>query len=74
MSADPVYVMHKAVEDVLVDFRDRRIGTLGAANGLVIREADGTESAIVRMSTRDAMTIALAALQSAGWQPPESER
>lgn len=54
-----LYLAHKAVEDALVAARDNRTSLAGWANGLVIREADGTESGIVRLSTRHALQIAL---------------
>ncbi len=50
---------HKAVEDVLIDFRDRRIGVLGPANGFVVREKDGTDSPIMRLGTRDGLRIGI---------------
>jgi hypothetical protein len=55
-------VGRKAVEDVLVDFRDSRISLLGRGNGLVIRERDGRESAAIRLGTEDALRIALQAI------------
>ena len=50
--------IHQAIEDALVDLRDNRTSVLNAANGLVIREADGGDSAVVRMTVRDAAWIA----------------
>lgn len=52
---------HLAVEDVLIDFRDRRISVMGPANGFVVREADGTESSIMRLGTRQGLKIAIEA-------------
>jgi hypothetical protein len=54
--------MHLAVEDVLVDLRDERIGVINRANGFVIKERDGSPSGIMRLGTRDGLRIALAAL------------
>lgn len=53
---------HKAIEDVLVEWRDERISTPFCGNGLVIREQDGRSSSIIRMSTREALTIGLKAI------------
>lgn len=52
---------HKAIEDVLIDFRDRRIGMLSPANGFVVREHDGTDSSIIRLGTRDGLRIGIRA-------------
>lgn len=50
----------KAVEDVLVDFRDSRISVMGG-NGFVIREKDGTDSHIMRLRTADGLAIGIKA-------------
>jgi hypothetical protein len=52
---------HKAVEDVLIEFRGARIGVLGPANGFVVREYDGTDSPIMRLGTRDGLRIGIKA-------------
>lgn len=56
-------VARKAIEDVLVDFRDSRISLI-RGNGLVVRESDGTESHIIRLGPEDAMRIGLKAITS----------
>lgn len=48
-----------AIEDKLVERRDARIGIAGRGNGLVIREYDGTDSSIIRMTTPEAIILAL---------------
>lgn len=53
-------IARRSVEDILVEFRDRRSSTT-SGNGLVIREADGTPSSTVRLSTRDALQIGITA-------------
>jgi hypothetical protein len=50
-----------AVEDVLIDYRDRRISMLGAANGFVVNERDGSPSEVMRLRTRDGLRIAIRA-------------
>lgn len=52
---------HLAVENVLVDFRDRRISSFTARNGLVIREYDGTVSDVIRLGTREGLEIGIRA-------------
>jgi hypothetical protein len=54
-------VAHKAIEDALVDFRDRRISVLDRGNGFVIRERDGRRSDIMRLGTREGLRIGLKA-------------
>ena len=55
-------VGRKAVEDVLVDFRDSRISQFLRGNGLVIKEKDGKDSSIIRLGTEDAISIGLKAI------------
>jgi len=52
----------KAVEDVLVDFRNSRIGLVGRGNGLVVAETNGKPSHIIRLTTESAIQIALEAI------------
>jgi hypothetical protein len=63
---DTLKAVHLAIEDQLIDMRDSRMfmgygGSL-PANGLVVREADGSPSEIIRMGTRHAITAILRAL------------
>lgn len=51
----------KAIEDVLIEFRDSRIGQL-RNNGLVIKEYDGTDSHIIRLGPEDALRIGIKAM------------
>lgn len=51
----------KAVEDELIDFRDRGIFVL-RNNGLCIRNKDGTDSSIIRFGFEYGMQIALEAI------------
>lgn len=48
-----------AVEDVLIEFRDARIGILGRHNGLVVYEKDGTPSDIIRLTIEDSLKIGM---------------
>jgi hypothetical protein len=52
---------HLAVEDELVEMRDARMFVLGPANGLIIKERDGSWSDVMRLGTRDALRIGIAA-------------
>jgi hypothetical protein len=58
-------VARKAVEDVLVEFRDRRISVLNCGNGFVVREPDGQDSSVMRLPTRDGLRIGIKAYLSA---------
>lgn len=60
-SPELLEVGRKAVEDVLVDFRDNRISMI-RGNGLVIREKDGQDSHIIRIGPEDALRIGLKAI------------
>lgn len=55
-------VGRKAVEDLLVEFRDNGIGVLGRNNGLIIRHRDGTESGTIRFGPETAIRTALLAI------------
>jgi hypothetical protein len=60
--ANLLNVAHKAIEDVLVEWRDLRLSTPLAANGLVIKEKDGTPSNQIRMTPEEAMRVGLNAI------------
>lgn len=55
----------KAVESVLVEFRDSRISVPMRGNGFVIREKDGKDSPIMRLSTADGLRIGIKAYLAA---------
>ena len=55
-------VGRKAVEDVLVDFRNTRISLPFRGNGLVVYEEDGKRSSIIRMGPENAISIAIRAI------------
>lgn len=60
-----------AVEDTLIDFRDRHVSVLDPAHGFVVRYRDGRASDIIRLGTRDGLRIAIGAyLRALGGQPP----
>jgi hypothetical protein len=56
---------HLAVEDELVEMRDAYMSVLGPANGLVIKNRDGSESSAMRMGTREALQIGITAYLAA---------
>ena len=64
LAEDPkaLYAAHIALEDELVMMRDSRMWLGMPANGLVIRERDGSESDIIRIGTREAVRRALVAI------------
>lgn len=52
----------QAVEAALIEFRDGRISAPLRANGLVVREADGKPSDVIRMGPEHALRIGLKAI------------
>jgi hypothetical protein len=52
-----------AIENVLVEMRDNRMSLFGQGNGLVIREQDGKDSSIIRLSIPNALRIGLNAVE-----------
>jgi hypothetical protein len=59
---DLMYTAHKALEDILVEWRDIRLSTPFVANGLVVKEKDGKPSATIRLATKEGIQIALRAI------------
>lgn len=62
---DLITAAHIKIEDFLIEMRDSRIGVLNRANGFVVNEYDGTPSSIMRLGTRDGITMALKAIAEA---------
>lgn len=58
ISMERHYNRFKAIEDELIDLRDRGISQLGAPNGLVVSYKDGTPSDAVRMRIPEVLLIA----------------
>lgn len=53
---------HLAVEDELIDLRDRRISVMGPRNGFVVMESDGRPfGPMLRMGTREGLQLGIAA-------------
>ena len=52
----------QAIENMLVEWRDNRLSELLRGNGLVIREADGKESSIIRFGPETALRVGLNAI------------
>lgn len=59
---DLLEIGRKAVEDVLIDWRDSRLSLLNRGNGLVVCERDGGHSDIIRMGAETAIKIGLEAI------------
>ena len=55
----------KAVEDVLIEFRDSRISLPLRNNGLCVKERDGTPSNVIRLAIEDALRIGMRAIAEA---------
>ena len=60
--AELIEVARKAIENVLVEWRDMRLSTIEAGNGLCIRERDGKPSSQIRITTAEAFAIGLKAI------------
>jgi hypothetical protein len=57
------------LEDALIEFRDMRVSVPPGAcgHGLVVREADGRDSSVIRLRTTEAIRLAVKAmLEAAG--------
>lgn len=61
---DALEVARKAVEDALVEFRDSGMFMIGG-NGFVIRNYDGSDSSIMRLSTALGLQIGIKAYLAA---------
>ena len=55
-------VGRKAIEDTLIEFRDTRMSEFTRGNGLVIREANGKDSHVIRFGPETALRIGLFAI------------
>lgn len=62
LTPEEIEIARKAIEDELIDFRDRRLSTPFRGNGLVVRETDGSPSDIIRFGPEDAIRIGIAAV------------
>lgn len=49
----------KAIADVLVGLRDNHVSIILARSGLVVQDADGGVSPVIRLTIREAVAIAL---------------
>lgn len=58
LTDEEVELARKAIEDLLIDFRDSRLSVI-RNNGLVCKEMDGTPSSIIRIGFDDALRIAI---------------
>lgn len=61
LTGDDYEVARQAVEDALIDMRDAGMFIL-RRNGLVVRDRDGSNSPIIRLSIEDALQIGLKAI------------
>lgn len=64
LSRDPkmLQAAHIKLEDQLIDMRDSQMSVFPAANGMVVREKDGSPSDVIRIPTAMAVQIALEAI------------
>lgn len=59
---DLLEVARLAIENELISLRDSRIAILGRANGLVVKEKNGQDSHIIRMTIKVALEIGIKAI------------
>lgn len=71
LNQEALTAAHLAVEDMLVEMRDARIGVLGRGNGFIINEYDGSPSSIMRLGTREGLRIGIEAYLAAIGQDSE---
>ena len=62
LSDELLEIGRKAIEDVLVEWRDNRLSEFTRGNGLVIREKDGKDSSIIRFGPETALKIGMRAI------------
>ena len=65
LSDELLEVGRKAVEDLLVEWRDNRLSEFLRGNGLVIREKDGKDSSIIRFGPETALRVGIRAMKQA---------
>lgn len=65
LSKEMLEIGRKAIEDVLIDWRDNRLSEFNRGNGLVIREKDGSDSDIIRFGPETALKIGCQAILKA---------
>jgi hypothetical protein len=66
VSDDVLTLLHLAVENKLVDFRDSGMWVEGPRNGFVIKTREGYDSDVMRLGTRDGLRVALQSFQTEG--------
>ena len=64
-SAELLEIGRKAIEATLIEWRDSRLSMLNRANGLVVKEKDGSASSIIRFGPEAALRIGMKAMGQA---------
>ena len=62
LSDELLEIGRKAIEDVLIEWRDSRLSEFTRGNGVVIREKDGKDSNIIRFGPETALKIGIKAM------------
>ena len=65
LTKESLEIGRKAIEDMLVEWRDSRLSEFNRGNGLVIREKDGRDSSIIRFGPETALRIGILAMKEA---------
>ena len=66
LTKESLEIGRKAIEDVLIEWRDNRLSECNRGNGLVIREKDGKDSSIIRFGPETALRIGISAMLKRG--------
>lgn len=72
LNEEALTAAHIAIEDMLVELRDRRISMMNR-NGFVIHERDGQPSSVIRLGTRAGLEVGIRAYLAA-LDPAEAQR
>ncbi len=60
-----IEIARARIEDALIEFRDLRVSlglAVGAGHGLVVKEPDGQPSSTIRITTGEAIKLAIEAI------------
>lgn len=55
-------IARSKIEDTLIEFRDGRMSMMNARNGFVVRERDGGDSSMIRLTTSQGFEIGMKAI------------
>lgn len=56
---DKLFAVHLKIEDMLIEMRDSGLQLGIHANGLAVKDRDGTMNGVIRLGTREAIKLVL---------------